>query len=63
MGYLGEMSDGNYILYVEVGCITVVKIFKLAEISLDKVSQTPMPNGFYLKIPDVDSFGSNDDDE
>lgn len=61
MGYFAEMSDGNYILYVKVGTVEVGRIFKPAEIPVDKVSQTPMPDGFYLYIPDVKSGSNNDD--
>lgn len=61
MGYLAEMSDGNYILYVKVGTVEVGRIFKPSETPVDKVSQTPMSDGFYLYIPDVESFGRNDD--
>lgn len=61
MGKLEEKSDGNYILEVKVGCIKVTKAFKDAEKSLEEIPKTPMPNGFYLYIPDVEN-GSNDDD-
>ena len=61
MGKLEEKSDGNYVLEVKVGNIKLTKAFKDAEKPLDEISQTPMPNGFYLYIPDVKS-GSNDDD-
>lgn len=61
MGKLEEKSDGNYVLEVKVGCIKVTKAFKDAEKPLDEISKTPMPDGFYLYIPDVES-GSNDDD-
>lgn len=61
MGKLEEKSDGNYILEVKVGNIKLTKAFKDAENPLDEISQTPMPDGFYLYIPDVTS-GSNDDE-
>lgn len=61
MGKLEEKSDGNYILEVKVGSIKLTKAFKDAEKPLDEISKIPMPDGFYLYIPDVKS-GSNDDD-
>ena len=60
MGKLEEKSDGNYVLEVKVGCLSINKAFKDAEKPLDEISQTPMSNGFYLYIPDVKS-DSNDD--
>ena len=61
MGKLEEKSDGNYVLEVKIGSIKLTKAFKDAEKPLDEISQTPMPDGFYLYIPDVTS-GSNDDE-
>lgn len=61
MGKLEEKSDGNYILEVKVGNIKLTKAFKDAEKPLDEISKNPMPNGFYLYIPDVEN-GSNGDD-
>lgn len=61
MGKLEEKSDGNYVLEVKVGSIKLTKAFKNAEKPLDQISKIPMPNGFYLYIPDVKS-GSNDDE-
>lgn len=60
MGYLAEMSDGTYILYVEIGSVTVAKVFEPVEMSFDEVP-IPMPDGFYLYIPDVKSFEENSD--
>lgn len=61
MGKLEEKSDGNYILEVKVGNIKLTKAFKDAEKPLDEISQTPMPDGFYLYIPDVTSGSNNDE--
>lgn len=61
MGKLEEKSDGNYILEVKVGNIKLTKAFKDAEKPLEEISKTPMPDGFYLYIPDITS-GSNDDE-
>lgn len=62
MGKLEEKSDGNYVLEVKVGCLSINKAFKDAEKPLEEISKIPKPDGFYLYIPDVESFGSNDDD-
>ena len=62
MGKLEEKSDGNYVLEVKVGNIKLTKAFKDAEKPLEEISKTPMPDGFYLYIPDAISFGSNDDE-
>ena len=61
MGKLEEKSDGNYVLEVKIGNIKLTKAFKDAEKPLDQISKTPMPDGFFLYIPDVIN-GSNDDD-
>ena len=61
MGKLEEKSDGNYVLEVKVGNIKLTKAFKDAEKPLDQISKIPMPDGFYLYIPDVKS-GTNDDE-
>lgn len=61
MGKLEEKSDGNYVLEVKVGNIKLTKAFKDAEKPLEEIPKTPMPDRFYLYIPDVES-GSNDDD-
>lgn len=62
MGKLEEKSDGNYVLEVKVGCLSINKAFKDAEKPLEEISKIPKPDGFYLYIPDVESFGSNDDE-
>lgn len=62
MGKLEEKSDGNYVLEVKVGNIKLTKAFKDAEKPLEEISKIPKPDGFYLYIPDVISFGSNDDE-
>ena len=61
MGKLEEKSDGNYVLEVKVGSIKLTKAFKNAEKPLDQISKIPMPNGFYLYIPDVKSGSNNDE--
>lgn len=54
MGKLEQKSDGNYILEVTIGCMTVKKAFKDADIPLEEIPDEPKSDGFYLYIPDVE---------
>ena len=57
MGKLEEKSDGNYVLEVQIGHVSVKKAFIESEKPLDEISDEPKPDGFYLNIPDVDTDG------
>ena len=63
MGKLEEKSDGNYLLEVKIGNLRIKKAFKDADKPLEEISRVPMPDGFYLHIPDVDNSedGKSDD--
>lgn len=49
---LEEKSDGFYVLEVEIAGYSVTKIFQEVDKPLEEISETPMPEGFYLNIPD-----------
>lgn len=55
MGKLQSKSNGNYILEVKIGNVTLQKAFKNSDIPLDEVMQLPSTDDFYLYIPDVGS--------
>lgn len=55
MGMLQSKSNGNYILEVKIGNVTLQKAFKNSDIPLEDVVQLPSTDDFYLYIPDVGS--------
>ena len=55
MGKLQSKSNGNYILEVKIGNVTLQKAFKNSDIPLEEVVQLPSTDDFYLYIPDVRS--------
>ena len=55
MGKLQSKSNGNYILEVKIGNVTLQKAFKNSDIPLEEVMQLPSTDDFYLYIPDVGS--------
>lgn len=55
MGMLQSKSDGNYLLEVRIGNVTLQKAFKNSDIPLEEVMQLPSTDDFYLYIPDVGS--------
>lgn len=55
MGMLQSKSNGNYILEVRIGNVTLQKAFKNSDIPLEEVMQLPSTDDFYLYIPDVGS--------
>ena len=63
MGKLEEKSDGNYLLEVKIGNLQIKKGFKDADKPLEEISRVPMPDGFYLHIPDVNSVVDKSDND
>ncbi len=55
MGMLQSKSNGNYILEVRIGNVTLQKAFKNSDIPLEEVMQLPSIDDFYLYIPDIGS--------
>ncbi len=60
MGKLVELSDGYFLLEVRIGSLSVIKIFKEVEKTMDQISRVPMPDGFYLHI--IDDMEKSDKD-
>lgn len=60
MGKLVELSDGYFLLEVKIGSLSVIKIFKEVEKTMDQISRVPMPDGFYLHI--IDDMEKSDKD-
>ena len=62
MGRFCEMSDGVFLLEVQIGTVYIKRAFVPAEKKLSDVSEKPMTDGFYLFIPDYipDDFPKNE---
>lgn len=52
MGKFCEMSDGVFLLEIKIGTMYIKRAFVPADIALSDISKKPMPEGFYLYIPD-----------